>query len=171
MASAGAFDSMRVELIEGVIIQMAPIGDTHAAVTHPLAVILEAAFGSGFTARNQAPIALGEDSKPSEPEPDVAIVSGNWRDYLSRKPGPQDIKLIVEIAESTLATDRSIKGALYASAGIPEYWIVNLVDIRLEVYRGPTSSGYALTQIYRSGETVELLLAPGKIVAVADFMP
>jgi len=171
MADAGLFRDKRVELIEGEIIEMAPIGDPHAAVTEPTYDILREAFGAGFSIRNQAPIAIGPDYKPSDPQPDVAVVVGTWRDYLSHKPGPDDIKLIVEVSDSSLKDDRTIKATLYASAGIVEYWIVNLVDSQLEVHRQPTETGYASVTIYRTTETVEPLFAPGKSVLVGNFIP
>jgi Uma2 family endonuclease len=171
IGTMGLFTDKRIELIEGEIIEMAPIGPPHAAITHPLAVILEQAFGTGFTARNQVPVVLEDDIKPSEPEPDIAVVTGHWRDYLNRKPGTSDIKLIVEVADSSLNDDRTIKAVLYATFGIPEYWIVNLIDLQLEVYREPSETGYASCQIYRSGDTVTPLSAPNASVVIADFMP
>jgi len=163
--------NQRVELIEGQIIEMAPIGDFHAAVTHPLAVILEEAFGEGFSARNQVPIALGDDFKPSDPQPDVTIVAGTWRDYVGRHPGAADVKLIVEVADSSLKDDRGIKAKLYGSAGIPEYWIVNLVDQQVEVYREPCETGYESVTTYGVGDTIKPLSAPGTRVSVTDFLP
>jgi Uma2 family endonuclease len=160
----------RVELIEGEIIEMAPFGDFHASVTHPLAVILEEAFGEGFCARNQVPIALGEDFKPSDPQPDVAIVAGTWRDYAGRHPAAVDVKLIVEVADSSLRDDRGIKAKLYGSAGIPEYWIVNLVDRQIEVYREPCEAGYRSVTKHRVGDRVKPLLASGDGILVADFL-
>lgn len=160
-----------VELIEGEIIEMSPIGNSHAAVTQPITDILAKAFGNRFTVRSQVPIALGDESTPSEPEPDVAVVIGGWRDYLNRKPVPSDIKLIVEIAESSLQIDRTVKGMLYAQAGIAEYWIVNLTDIQLEVYREPSETGYLVTHIYKSDDIIEPIFAPGSSIAIAEFMP
>ena len=89
----------------------------------------------------------------------------------SRKPGPKDLKLVVDISDSSLASDRAIKSALDANAGIPEYWIVNLVDMQLEVYREPVGNRYAVLAIYISGDVVEPLHVPGRTIAVSDFMP
>ena len=160
-----------VELLEGEIIEMAPIGPSHAAITQPLTDLIAKAFGPGFSVRSQTPVALGDERNASEPEPDVAVVAGSWRDYLSRQPGPADIKLIVEIADSSLSYDRTIKAALYATAGIPEYWIVNLLERQLEVYREPGEAGYAAVSNYLAGGSVEPLFAPGSNVVVTDFMP
>jgi Uma2 family endonuclease len=168
---AAALGDRRVELIEGEIIDMAPIGDSHAALTDPLAALLRAAFGPSFSVRSQVPIALGDDTKPSEPQPDVAVVTGSWRDYIARKPGPADIKLLVEIADTSLNADQSVKAALYAAAAVPEYWVVNLIDCSVEVYRDPSGTGYVSRKIYRPGESISPLFAPGASLAVAEFMP
>jgi len=170
MAKAGIFDGQRVELIEGEIIEMAPIGDAHAAVAEPLVDLLKAAFGQGFTVRNQAPIALGSSRKPSEPQPDIAVAAGSWRDYVSRKPRVVEIRLVVEIADSSLKNDRKTKAALYAAAGVAEYWIVNLIDKQLEVHREPTAGVYSSIDYYRPGEFVTPLNATGS-VSITDFIP
>ena len=171
MGKAGVFTDKRVELIEGEIIEMAPIGPPHAAITHPLAVLLEAAFGPDFTLRTQVPITLGDATNPSEPEPDIVVATGSWRDYLTRHPNQNDIQLIVEISDSTLAYDRTIKARLYSDAQIPEYWIVNLVDAHIEVHRQPTESGYAEVVVYRAGDSVEPLLATGRSFTVDEVLP
>lgn len=171
MAEAGVFGDKRLELIEGEIIEMAPIGPSHAAITDPLAAILRDVFGPGFTVRTQVPVSLGVDPRPSDPQPDVAVVTGSWRDYTGRNPRPQEIKLLVEVADTTLSDDRSVKSTLYAASGVPEYWIVNLVDGQLEVHRDPTESGYVSVKIYRPDETVEPLFSDGKSVTIYDFMP
>ena len=171
LAAVGLLNDQRVELIEGEIIDMAPIGDWHAAVTHPMAVLLEELFGSGFSARNQVPIMVGGDRQPSEPQPDITVVVGAWRDYGARKPGPKDIVLVVEVADTSLEFDRNIKARLYAAAGIPEYWIVNLVDNCLEVHRNPANAAYGAVNIYKPTDRVTPLHAPGGSISVAEFLP
>ena len=170
MGEMGLLDR-RVELIEGEIVDMAPIGPSHGAVPEPLVLLLQQAFGTGFSVRNQAAISIGDDTKPSDPQPDVAVVVGTWRDYVHRQPTPDDIKLAVEIAESSLGFDRKIKSVLYASAGIPEYWIVNLAKRQVEVYRDPAEDGYESTTTYNADQSIEPLLAPGSVVDVSQFMP
>jgi Uma2 family endonuclease len=93
---------------------------------------LQAAFGAGWEIRGQGPIALDEES---EPEPDLAVVPGSFRDYEAAHPSRP--VLVVEISETSLALDRVHKGSLYARAGLPDYWIVNLPEHALEVYRDP----------------------------------
>lgn len=170
MAEAGVFDGQRVELIEGEVIQMAPIGFEHAAVTDPLGDLLKAAFGPGFAVRNQNPIALGGESRPSEPQPDIAVAVGTWRDYKSGHPKAQDIRLVVEVADSSIDGDRNTKTSLYASAGIPEYWIVNLADRTLEVRTEPANGMYRSTTIHQADSIVKPQFASGS-VRVGDFMP
>lgn len=171
MVKAGVFGDARLELIEGELIQMAPIGHPHAAINDPLRDLLKIAFGNGYTVRTQAPISIGDDLKPSAPQPGVAVVSGHWRDYMSRAPMAADLVLVVEIADSSLYDDRRIKAALYASAGIQEYWIVNLIDEQVEVYREPVDDGYNSLTFYSCTDTIAPLAAPNSSISLADFMP
>jgi Uma2 family endonuclease len=134
---------------------------------------LRMAFGPGWLVRAQDPIALDAES---EPEPDVAVVPGLPRDYLAEHPARP--ALLVEVAESSLAFDRGHKGSLYARAGIADYWIVNLVDEVLEVYRRPALDRSAEfgwrfldVQILRRGTTIAPLARPDVTVAVADLLP
>jgi Uma2 family endonuclease len=112
----------------------------------------------------------------SEPEPDLAVVRGDENTYLHRHPGPADVALLVEVADSTLDRDRADKARIYGQAGVPVYWIVNLVDRQVEVYTsptGPTGAGYTSRQDLRPGALVPLALPglalPG--VAVAALLP
>jgi len=171
MVNAGVFGDAHLELIEGELIQMAPIGHPHAAINDPLRDVLRIALGSGYSVRTQAPISIGDDLKPSAPQPDVAVVLGHWRDYMSRAPEAADVVLVVEIADSSLYDDRRIKAALYASADIQEYWIVNLIDNQVEVYREPVDASYKSLKIYSSTDTLAPLAAPKSLISVADFMP
>ena len=167
MVKAGVFGDRRLELIEGEIVEMAPIGPAHASINYPLARLLENAFGEGFALRIDAPISLGEDDRPSEPQPDITVVNGVAQDYRTHHPHPSEIALVVEISDSTLTEDRTIKAALYSSAGIPEYWIVNLVDNRVEVLRSPGESGYSSVSTHEIGDAIEPLFGPGQFIAVA----
>jgi Uma2 family endonuclease len=108
----------------------------------------------------------------SEPEPDIAIVSGSPRDY--RDAHPSTALLIVEVADASLAFDRTVKASLYARAAIPEYWLLNLVDQLLEVHRNPgQSSGgrYALVERHQAGDRVAPLFLPDRFIAVAEVLP
>ena len=170
MVAAGVYGDRRLEMIEGEIVETAPIGPGHASISHPLAKLLETAFGHQFTVRNQVPISLGDDDFPSEPQPDLAVVTGNWKDYRKRHPRPSEIKLVVELADSSLAEDRTIKASLYAAAGIPEYWIVNLVENCVLVHLGPTVAGYTDIKTYSVGDAITPLLAQANAIVLADFL-
>lgn len=146
----------RVELIEGEIIEMAPVGPEHVAETHGLYDRIRRLFSKGYCVRMQSPLALGE----SEPEPDLAVVSGKLSDYLHSH--PTTAVLVIEIAQSSLQYDREVKSSLYAKAGIPEYWIIDLENRRLEVYRDPVAIPDAP---FGYGYRTRLLLAPDDAVA------
>ncbi len=172
LAATGAFaPDARIQLIDGEIVEMTPQSSEHVFAARAAEEALWAAFPTGFDVRIQFPLALGTHS---EPEPDVAVVRGHYRDYHTTH--PTTAVLVVEVAESTLAFDRARKQAVYAAAAIPEYWIVNLVDRVLEVYRDPESPAggtpaYRAVTRYRPGETVSPLAAPHATVRVGDLLP
>lgn len=158
----------RVELIEGEIIQMAPASPEHVAETHSLYDRVRKLFGKSYTVRMQAPLALGD----SEPEPDIAVVQGAARDYLHAH--PTHAVLVIEIAQSGLEYDREVKSSLYAKAGIPEYWLIDLQNRRLEVYREPAESpearfGYQYqTRMTLTGkDSIAPLARPERTIRVA----
>lgn len=162
-----------VELVGGQLIVAEPKSTGHAVALTLTAAAARRAFGPGWTVRVQDPIALGEDS---EPEPDVAVVPGEPRAYLGSHPSRP--ALVIEIAESSLSFDRQDKGSLYARAGIADYWIVNLVDRVVEVYRGPGPAegapyGARYLEVRRlgSGAAVSPLAAPTAMISVADLLP
>ncbi len=165
--------SERVELIEGEIIAMTPQDTPHAVAGSLVEEVLRVAFGPGFHVRSQRPLSLGPDS---EPEPDAAVVRGSARDYL--KAHPTTAVLAVEISDATLPFDRGKKAALYARAGIPEYWILNLVDRVLEVYRDPGPSparpgdhAYRSVRYFGPSESVTPIALPTASIRVADLLP
>ncbi len=173
MERLGWFADQRVELIAGEIIQMASFNPPHTAATSLTEKALEAAFGLGFWVRTGGPISLPGDS---EPEPDVSVVPGGARDYLAGH--PTTALLVVEVSESTLRGDQNDKGSLYAAAGLQEYWIVNLVDRQLEVYRKPIPDanephGFVYDDVTFLGpaDFVTPLALPQARIAVADLMP
>jgi Uma2 family endonuclease len=152
---------------------MAPQRDTHAAAVSLAFRAIWRVFGDRVWVRCQLPICIGGSS---EPEPDVSVVPGSERDYLGTG-HPTDVSLIVEVADSSLAFDRSDKASLYASAGIADYWIVNLLERRLEVHRRPVPDpagrfgvSYAEVRAYAAGERVKPLAAAGEI-AVNELLP
>ncbi len=155
----------RLELLDGEIIDMAPQKSRHATAIALLHQAFQNTFGQGFYIRTQLPLRLDDYS---EPEPDIAVVTGNPRDY--RDAHPASAVLIVEVSESTLTYDRTRKLAAYARAGIPEYWILDLAAERLEVCRQPENSGYAERKFIGAEGSVEPSSA-GKSVAVRDLLP
>ena len=155
----------RVELIEGYLYEMSPQDSWHASGIQALKEILTPIFKKGYDIRFQMPLALGLDS---EPEPDVAIVRGHWRDY--RNSHPTTAALIVEVADTTLLYDRDSKGRLYASAGILDYWILNRRDTCLEVMRDPRDGKYLSRTILKGGDMVSPLAKLGISIPVSNLL-
>jgi hypothetical protein len=162
-----------VELIDGQMIVAEPQGSRHFAAIQAVEEALRAAFGRGWQVRGQGPLAVDDRSLP---EPDVAVVPGSYRDYVSAHPGRP--ALIVEVSESSLLLDRHHKGGLYARAEFPDYWIVNLIDRVLEVYREPRPDPAAsLGHRYRSIAVLGIeasaspLALAGVSIRVADLFP
>jgi Uma2 family endonuclease len=163
----------RIELLGGALVVREPQGGPHAMGIRMVEEALRGAFTSGWDVRVQLPVALDDDS---EPEPDVSVVPGSFRDYP--RDHPARAGLIVEIAESSLTLDRGEKASLYARARVPDYWIVNLVDRVLEIRREPIADAgspygwrYALVTTLRAGDAVTALAAPPAPIPVADLVP
>lgn len=165
----------RVELIEGQVIRMSPMGDSHEVATLLVVQALTAHLPPGWHVRSQASIRLST----SLPVPDVVVARGEIRDYSRRKPTPPDVGLLIEISDSTLADDRKVKGPLYASAGVVEYWILNLIDRQVEVHRRPQPAQEGIATSYADREVVD---AKGSLkfsldgqavglINVADLLP
>ena len=145
----------RVELLDGELIQMAAVGDRHFACVNRLNREFSARAGERFIVSVQNPIRLSPYS-----EPDVALIRFRSDDYESGIPGPSDVLLLVEVAETTLTCDRKVKLPLYAQAGIPRSWLVNLSRRSIEVYRQPQGGRGHQVTVYRSGETITLQALP-----------
>ncbi|PYN96054.1 MAG: hypothetical protein DMD91_23010 [Candidatus Rokuibacteriota bacterium] len=163
----------RIELIDGLLVVAEPQSSLHFTTVRLVERALTHAFGSGWDVRAQGPIALDD---ASEPEPDVAVVLGDLRDYLETHPA--DPVLVVEVSLTSLDFDRVHKSSLYARAGRPEYWIVDLVDRALEVRRAPAPSpsapygwDYGSVEVLRPGDSARPLAAPAAQIAVADLLP
>lgn len=163
----------RLELLGGQLVVREPQGSLHSTGIRLVARALWAAFGPAWNVDAQLPVSLDEES---EPEPDVTVAAGGPRDYVSAHPTRP--VLVVEVALASLALDRGEKAGLYARAGIADYWIVNLVDRVLEVYRDPEAHAdsphgwhYGTAMILRAGDTVRPLSAPNDEILVADLLP
>lgn len=162
----------KIELLGGQLCVSEPQNSPHARAISLGLEAIQRALAPGWHVRVQMPIALDDES---EPEPDLAVVSGGPRDYADHPSRPA---LVVEVADSSLALDREHKGSLYARARLPEYWIVNLVDRVLEVYREPgldagAQYGCAYRVLLTLGpdEHVTPLAAPSARILVADLLP
>ena len=166
MAEKGFFaPDARVELIEGIVYDMTPQNSPHTTCIHLGLRLLMRLFPDAYV-RVQAPLSLDEDSAP---EPDLAVVCGDINDYVEQHPATA--VLVVEVADTSLAHDKSRKIPLYARSGIPEAWIVNLKARTLEVFRDPEQGTYRTHKIVRSGGTIAPLARPEASVAVADLFP
>jgi Uma2 family endonuclease len=157
-----------VELIRGEIVPKMPKGDLHFACMKRLTALFSRLVTNSAILSVQDPIVLAD----SEPEPDIALLVFRDDFYKSGKPRAGDTYIVIEVADSSLAYDREVKGPLYAENGIAEYWIVNLVDRCLEVYCLPqTDGGYAEVRTLRPGESINLAKLPVVSVSVADVIP
>jgi Uma2 family endonuclease len=173
LVELGLFHGDRVELLGGQLIVAEPQGSYHATVTGKADDTLRRALPPGWIVRAQMPLALDDDSAP---EPDLAVVPGTREDYIGAH--PRRPVLIVEIAESSLDLDREHKGSLYARAAVEDYWILNLLEGVLEVYRdpGPDPSapyGWRYRSVERLGPpaVVAPLALPAARIGVADLLP
>jgi Uma2 family endonuclease len=173
LVDLGVFRGEPIELIGGQLVVAEPQGAYHASAISAAEYTLRAVLPPGWIVRTQLPVSLDEES---EPEPDLVVVPGRPADYRGTHPARP--ALAVEVAESSLEFDREQKGSLYARAGIPEYWIVNLVDRIVEVYREPEpdpTAGYgwryrSLTSLTSPAVVAPLAFASSRI-AVADLLP
>jgi Uma2 family endonuclease len=174
MGTAGVLEDDRVELLDGLIVMMSPIGPPHAYSMRRVNRLLESVLPDDWDVRQQLPITLPS----SEPQPDLAIVRGTMATYARRHPGPGDIGLPIEVSDTTLLVDRR-KALLYAAALIPQYWIINLGSRQVEVYGDPRQARKNLAAKYRSqrkygdGEKIKLVLGLKAIatIAVRDLLP
>jgi Uma2 family endonuclease len=155
----------RVELIEGELIEMAPIGSEHIAASNVLTRLLVLAVGDSGIVSVGNPVRL---TQRSEPRPDFAVLKPH-DDYRTMLPRPEDTILAVEVANTSLNCDRNVKLALYARSCIPEVWIVNLAAEEVEVYRSPVGGVY--TSVTRAGLSDNLTIAavPGAVIPVAKI--
>jgi Uma2 family endonuclease len=158
----------RVELIRGEIIEKMSIGELHAACVRKLTQLFGLRFAGRAVVSVQNPIRLTD----SEPEPDVSLLAVREDYYATAHPEPPDVLLLVEVADASIDFDREVKREIYAENGIAEFWILNLVDRTLEVYRQPQPTGqYADARVLTADERVELERLPGEAFAVSELFP
>jgi Uma2 family endonuclease len=169
MIAAGIIDEgARIELILGQMYDMAAKGTRHTVATTELMGELLRLLGKRAKVRCQEPITLPNNS---EPEPDLVIARLRQDNYLDSHPNPADLILVVEVADSSLDLDKNTKANLYAAAGIQEYWIINLVDDRLEVYRQPNSAIYTEMKIISAQASISLPQFPDITIDLTAIFP
>jgi Uma2 family endonuclease len=174
MARAGILEEgAPIELLEGYLVEKMTKHPPHSVATQLTQDAIRRVLPLGWRTITQDPITLVD----SEPEPDVAVVRGDARRYLARHPGPTEVALVVEIADSSLAVDRGAKRRIYARAGIPVYWLVNLVDRFVECYAAPVGPArnplYTATQVYAPGDHLPFVIdgVEAGSIAVDDILP
>lgn len=169
---SGIFGDRRLELIEGEIIEMSPMSSKHGMLIYLVQKVLERVFTNDYLVVAQTPLNL---SDVSEPQPDIAVYTGSAFDYLDTK--PTHALLVVEVADSSLRYDRGQKASLYAKANITDYWIINLKDNTLEIYRTPVAAptqpygyGYKMVSSLKAQDTVSPLAAPDATISVGELL-
>lgn len=160
----------KLELIEGeVLVKVSPMGTKHAVSIYKATRELENITENQFIVRAQMPFVISEHT---EPEPDICVAIFREDGYLEKHPEPSDIKLIIEVSDTTLQYDCVRKVVLYANANIPEYWIINLIDNRLEVRRNPeTGFGYRSIATYNHNDLISPLFLPDTELLVSKLLP
>ena len=156
MARLGVLDDPRVELVNGFMVRKMTQGLNHTSTLDVIEKLIRDLLPENWYVRAERPVRL---PNYDELEPDLAVLRGNPGDYRRRQPGPDDVALIVEVSDSSLRLDRGDKLRAYARSGIVHYWIVNLVDRRLEAYSVPTPDGYGSSTIYDRPSDVPLVIA------------
>jgi len=168
MAVAGILrEDDPVELLDGEIIEISPIGDRHFGCVLRGNTIFNARLAGRALVSIQSPVRL---SSGSEPEPDIVLLQPRPDFFRSGKPGPADVLLLIEVADTTFSYDRDVKLRFYAESGIPEVWIVDLNGARVLVYRGPTGLTYEQVQAVERGGTLSPLAFPDIVLPVADLL-
>jgi len=169
MIAMGIFDAEpRVELIAGQVIKMAAKGVAHTAATKRTDRLLKHLLGDRALVQIQDPIQIDDYS---EPEPDIAVVKTSPVDYSDRHPLPSEVYLIIEIAATSLKIDCETKAKLYAQAGIPEYWVLDVINRELYVLRASDQRGYNQQRILKADQRLSILAFPDLAIAIKDMLP
>ena len=168
MAETGVLaPDARVELLDGEIVDMMPSGPFHAGATHRLNRLFSKPANGRWLVSIQSPLRL---SQHSEPQPDLMLLKPEKDDYTRCHPGPEDVFLLVEVADSTLAMDRNQKLPAYGRAGVREVWLVNLVERTVEVHREPHFTGYGSVTVLGAGDVARPEAFPDVAVEVAALL-
>ena len=168
MGRAGVFhEDDRVELLDGQIVEMSPIGPGHAGCVRALTSLLTRLVAGRALVSVQNPVRLGEHS---EPQPDVALLVPRADAYRTAHPQPKDVLLVIEVADASLEHDRDVKVPLYAAAGVPEVWLVHLAEDTATLYRDPVGGRYATLRTAGRRDTLTALRLPDLTLRVEDVL-
>ena len=165
VGDAGYFEGKRVILIDGVLLEQGPMNPPHAIAISLGLRALGRIFQAGWDIRVQVPLVLG---LRTDPLPDFAVVSGDPRDYTTH---PSTAALVVEVSDTTLKLDTTDKAMLYAEAGIADYWVIDVENHQLIMFRNPQGTRYKSVQTLQASDTISPLAAPGATIQVADLLP
>jgi Uma2 family endonuclease len=166
--NAGVFDEPnRLELIRGELWEKEPVNPPHAELTEEIARLFRSLFEPDFWVREEKPFHIADDG---EPVPDIQVVDAAARRDRSRHPNAEEVRLVIEVADSTATRDTTEKALLYAQAGIPDYWVTLINERELRVFRGPTPDGYPDPTTLRESDTVSPLFASGTVLQVRDLL-
>ncbi len=169
MSEVGILDANeRTELITGKIVLMTAKGTPHVLTLRLLASSLEKSLDGSVLVSTQEPIRLDDFS---EPEPDLAIVKGTMFDYADRHPSPEDVYLVVEVADSTLKKDCEVKDKLYARSNIADYWVIDVSNRQAHIFRTPTPNGYASHLILTESQAISPLAFPSIVLPISSILP
>jgi Uma2 family endonuclease len=170
LAETEALADRRVELIGGYLVKKMTTKPPHVWSVDAAREILERLVPAGWDVREEKPVRIPDFD---EPEPDLAVVRGTRDDYHDRHPGPADVSLLAEVADTSLGWDRGPKLFAYARAGIAVYWIVNLVDRQVEVYSEPRGDDYETRRVYQADQQVPVVIAGAEVgtIGVNDVLP
>ncbi len=157
----------RLELIDGEIFEMSPIGSLHAACVNFLSMLLNRLFGQSHIIATQNPVWLNDFS---EPQPDISLL--RWRDgyYRKKLPTPADVLLVIEVADTTVVKDKTVKIPLYARSGVPEAWLVNIPEEQLEVYSDPFNGVYQRAEVFGRGAEARAHTVGGLALSVSELL-
>jgi Uma2 family endonuclease len=170
LVQTGVLEGQPIELIAGLLVRKMGKKPPHVVSCEATRDELLPLIPAGWRLAIEAPVRI-----PSfdEPEPDLAVVRGTRDQYADRHPGPADVGVLIEVADSTLNTDRGVKQSAYAKSGVPVYWIVNLVDRQLEIYTSPTATGYQDQRLLKPNEQAPLIIDGQEVgmISVSSILP
>lgn len=168
LVEAGHFTRAdRIELINGELTLMPPIGPEHSYHTRRITNVLPDELPPGVLLQMNEPITIPDHS---EPQPDAAIVKARADGYRKAHPGPKDVLLIIEVADSSVEFDMQVKSRLYARAGIPEYWVVDVKECCVHVHTNPAQRGYKTIQVHAKGDAIKSRAVSGLAVKASDLL-